>query len=178
MKQITDAMTFFYASGSTAVHSIKFDKGHIAVEWRDSRHLSEFFAYQQEVLDGRTDSWGGAVSWARSPGVQRSTVSVTSRANALKMFKKGELAYKETITGGCTKTGECKLRPLHFIPFECIRKNCKDLVVVQDKLALAISAQEAMVDSLREKQPDTPEYRFEEEVLQVLKTAHEEHATA
>lgn len=177
LKQITDEMAFFYASGSTAVHSLKFDKDHIAVEWRNNRHLSEFFAYQQEVLFGMKDTWGGAVAWAKSPGVQRSSVSVMARGEAMQMFKRGELAYKETITGGCTTTGECKLRPLNVISVECIRKNCKDLVVVQEKLALAIAAQKAVVTRLQEQQPETAEYRFEQEILSVLKTAYEEHAT-
>jgi len=177
LKQITDDMAFFYASGSTAVHSLKFAKDHIAVEWRNNRHLSEFFAYQQEVLFGMKDTWGGAVAWAKSPGVQRSSVSVMARGEAMQMFKRGELAYKETITGGCTTTGECKLRPLNVISVECIRKNCKDLVVVQEKLALAIAAQKAVVTRLHEQQPETAEYRFEQEILSVLKTAYEEHAT-
>jgi hypothetical protein len=38
----------------------------------------------------------------------------------LKRFQKGELAYRETILGGCVKIGDCDKNPLDILHVECL----------------------------------------------------------
>jgi len=43
--------------------------------------------------------FGGHAAWTQSRAVQASPVSVYSREKTVRMFEKGELAYRETAAG-------------------------------------------------------------------------------
>jgi hypothetical protein len=89
------------------------------------------------------------------------------------MFNKGELAYKETVLGGCASVEACKSSPLNWLPLECLEKNCKSLVVVPSKLARVVKSQERRVETLKTVAGDSVEYRIEKQALDNLLCAQQ-----
>ena len=82
----------------------------------------------------------------------------------IKRFKKGELAYKETPIGGCTKVGPCDELAIRFLDVDCI-SGCVNLVGKLSKLERVINAQSSLVSKLS---PNTIEWRMENSDLEVL----------
>jgi hypothetical protein len=89
------------------------------------------------------------------------------------MFKKGELAYRETVLGGCASIEACKSSPLNWLPLECLESNCKSLIVVPSKLQRVIKTQERQVAKLKEIGLDSVEYRMEKQALDNLLAAQQ-----
>jgi hypothetical protein len=87
------------------------------------------------------------------------------------MFKRGELAYRETVFGGCTNVGRCERSPLTPIRFECLLVNCPVQVVNLNKLRLVTRAQEAVVSRLGIASPGSVEHRIESAILRNLDAA-------
>ncbi|WP_242681744.1 hypothetical protein [Paraburkholderia hospita] len=56
-------------------------------------------------------------------------MSVYSREQTVRMFGKGELAYRETVLGGCASVEPCKSTPLDWMRLDCLESNCRNLVV-------------------------------------------------
>jgi len=111
----------YYARGSAfAKDFLTNDQSHFARDWRDAQGLSEYLAYAAQVLFSDERLFGGHVAWAKSGPVQNSPVSVYSREETVLRFKKGQLAYKETVLGGCASTEPCKSSPLNWLPLQCL----------------------------------------------------------
>jgi hypothetical protein len=100
-------------------------------------------------------------------------VSVYSREQTVRMFEKGELAYRETVLGGCASVEPCKSTPLDWMRLDCLESNCRNLVVVPSKLQRVIKAQKATVEKLRAVDGASVEYRIEAQTLQRLLDAQE-----
>jgi len=96
------------------------------------------------------------------------TVIIETREETIKRFKKGEIAYKETLLGGCTKLGACDQAALNWLDTNCLTKGCKNMVCNISKLDKVILAQENLVNSLDK---DTLEYRSEKADLDALTSA-------
>jgi hypothetical protein len=169
LQHLTKEMAEYYARGSEFATSLQFDKEHFATDWNASRALSEYLGYAMHVLLSDEKLFGGAASWAKSPAVVASPVSVYSREHAIQLFERGELAYKETILGGCTSTTQCSAAPLAVVPYHCVESNCKNLVVRQSKLEKVIETQELVVQRIGEHAPNSVEHRLELHGLEVLK---------
>jgi len=170
LQHLTKEMAEYYARGSEFAASMVFDQDHFASEWNAGRALSEYLGYVKTVLMSDERLFGGAASWARSPAVVASPVSVHSREHAVRMFERGEIAFKETVLGGCTNTERCSTAPLAVIPYQCLEGNCKNLVVRQSKLEEVIENQEIVVAKLGAVAADSVEHRLEAQGLEVLKT--------
>jgi|SRR5471030_2547549 len=89
------------------------------------------------------------------------------------MFGKGELAYRETVLGGCVSVEPCKSTPLDWMHLDCLESNCRNLVVAPSKLQPVIKAQQVMVGKLHAVDETSVEYRIEAQVLQRLLDARE-----
>lgn len=96
--------------------------------------------------------------------------TIVDRDTTLQRFKKGEIAYKETLLGGCTSTEPCKQTALKWINTECLENGCRNLVCKLSKLERVIAAQEKLVISLNK---DSVEYRTEKSDLDVLISARD-----
>jgi hypothetical protein len=94
---------------------------------------------------------------------------IFDRDITLKRFQKGELAYRETILGGCVKIGDCDKNPLDILHVECLTSHCKNLVGNQKKLERVIAAQTHWVEKLSKADPTSTEYRHEHSNLTTLK---------
>jgi hypothetical protein len=97
-------------------------------------------------------------------------VLLSDREATLRRFRKGEISYKETPIGGCTKVGECDQPALNWLHVDCLRDNCRNLVGNLTKLERVIVAQEKMLRALDQS---TIEYRTEKADLEVLVATRE-----
>lgn len=174
LQHITQEMTMYYARGSAfAKGFIDTDKTHFAKEWVETQGLSEYLAYAEQVLFSDERLFGGHAAWTQSRAVQASPVSVYSREQTVRMFGKGELAYRETVLGGCASVEPCKSTPLDWMRLDCLESNCRNLVVVPSKLQRVIKAQQVTVAKLRAIDKASVEYRIEAQTLQRLLDAQE-----
>ncbi|CAB3742284.1 hypothetical protein LMG22037_06590 [Paraburkholderia phenoliruptrix] len=174
LQHITQEMSMYYARGSAfAKGFIDTDKTHFAKEWAETQGLSEYLAYAGQVLFSDERLFGGHAAWTQSRAVQASPVSVYSREQAVRMFGKGELAYRETVLGGCASVEQCKSTPLDWMRLDCLESNCRNLVIVPSKLQRVIKAQQATVEKLRAADEASVEYRIEARTLQRLLDAQE-----
>lgn len=152
---------------------IDTDKTHFAKEWAETQGLSEYLAYAEQVLFSDERLFGGHAAWTQSRAVQASPVSVYSREQTVTMFEKGELAYRETVLGGCASVEQCKSTPLDWMRLDCLESNCRNLVVVPSKLQRVIKSQQATVEKLRAVDGASVEFRIEAQTLQRLSEAQE-----
>lgn len=171
LQHITEEMSMYYSAGFQRAASLVFDPDHFSHEWNSSKAESSYFGYVLGLLLNDDELFGGAATWARSEKVRESSVSVHSREHGLELFKRGEMAYRETPLGGCTATEECKTSPLAAIPYECLKTNCKNLAVFGKRLARVIESQEVVVAALALSDHGSVEYRLEAENLQTLLSA-------
>lgn len=169
LQHITNEMALYYARGSAfAKNLLADDEDHFAREWQDTKGLSEYLAYAEQVLFSDERLFGGHAAWAHSNAVKQSPVSVYSREEAIKMFNAGQLAYKETVLGGCASTEPCKTSPLDWLNLKCLEENCKNLVVVPSKLRRVTKAQQNRVAQLERVDAGSVEYRMERDILKAL----------
>jgi hypothetical protein len=174
LQHITQEMSMYYARGSAfAKGFIDTDKIHFAKEWAETQGLSEYLAYAGQVLFSDERLFGGHAAWTQTRAVQASPVSVYSREQTLRMFEKGELAYRETVLGGCASVEQCMSTPLDWMRLDCLESNCRNLVVVPSKLQRVIKVQQATVEKLRAVDEASVEYRIEAQTLQRLLDAQE-----
>jgi hypothetical protein len=176
LQHLTKEMSMYYARGSAfAQNLLGEDETHFAHEWNEAAGLSEYLGYAAEVLFSDEKLFGGHATWARSNAVIQSPVSVYSREQTIAMFEKGQMAYHDTVLGGCTSTEPCKSSPLNWLPVECLQSNCQNLVVVLSKLERVIKAQRRRVDRLQQVAKDSVELRIESDVLNTLLAAQSKH---
>lgn len=169
LKHITEAMSRYYARGSAyAANFINGDKDHFGVEWQATQSESSALSYILNVVLTDEMLFGGHAIWVQHHLKGQTGFVLADRAVTLKQFKKGELAYRETIIGGCVNTGVCDKVAVRWLHVDCIRDNCKNLVGSAPKLDRVIAAQQNMLERMDK---DTVEYRTEFEDLQTLTTA-------
>jgi hypothetical protein len=168
LQHLTQEMSMYYAKGSPFAETVLFDKDHFAVEWNASKVISDYLGYALNVLMSDERLFGGAAAWAASQAVKSSPVSVYSREHAVQMFKRGEIAFRETPIGGCTSTTQCDSSPFNPLPLECLESNCKNLVVSPRKLQRAVESQTILVQKLETASPNSVEYRMEKRGLEIL----------
>ena len=174
LQHITQEMSMYYARGSAFAEAfVNTDKNHFAKEWVEAQGLSDYLAYAEQVLFSDERLFGGHAAWMQSPAVQASSVSVFSREKTIRMFERGELAYRETVLGGCASVEPCTSMPLDWMRLDCLESNCRNLVVVPSKLQRVIKAQQATVGKLRVVDDSSVEYRIEAQTLQRLLDAQE-----
>ena len=168
LHHLTQEMSMYYAKGSPFAENVVFDKDHFATDWNASKAISEYLGYALNVLMSDERLFGGAAAWASSPAVKASPVSVHSREHAVQMFKRGEIAFRETPLGGCTSTSSCDSSPFNPLPLACLENNCKNLVVSPRKLQRAVDSQRVLVSKLATSAPNSVEYRIEQSGLEIL----------
>lgn len=168
LQHITNEMRAYYADGYSRAVNLVFDKDHFSHEWKAAKGESSYFGYVLGIVFSDDDLMGR--------GVERmaATVSSHSRQETLRLFERGELAYRETVLGGCASTEECKTRPLEPIPFDCLKSNCVNQIVFSRRLDHVIRSQETVVMTLGRSEPGSVEHRLEADHLRVLFRAREQ----
>ena len=166
LQHITDEMRAYYSDGFCRAVNLVFDKDHFSHEWRSAKAESSFLAYSLAILFSDDDLIGEV----GGKGAERmnAVVSTRSKAETLKLFRDGKLAYRENVLGGCTAVDGCDQPPLEPIPWECLEKNCTNAVVFTKRLQHLAQTQEQVVATLSQREPGGVEHRLEAAHLAVL----------
>lgn len=171
LQHVTNEMSLYYAKGSTyAKNFIGSDKSHFGVLWQETKSESAGLSYILNVLLSEDIVFGGHASWIKNKLRENDECVSFDREETLRQFKKGEIAYKETLLGGCVSTEPCKQSGLKWINTECLENGCKNLVCSLPKLERVIIAQEKLVNSLDK---NLVEYRTEKTDLEILISARD-----
>lgn len=169
LKHITDEMSMYYSKGSSYAKNLINQEDHFGKEWQDAQPVSSALSYISNVLLSEDTLDGGHGNWVEHRlKNNKNTVIMESREETIKRFKKGEMAYKETLLGGCTKVGSCDQPALNWLDTDCLTKGCKNMVYNVPKLEKVIIAQEKLVNSLDK---ESLEYRTENADLNALISA-------
>lgn len=172
LQHITSEMSSYYGRGSAfaAQFIVNGDREkHFGQEWQEAQPVSQYLSYAVHVLfSDETELFGVHPHWIKHRLKDENGMILLDREATLKRFQKGELAYRETLLGGCIKVGECDQNPLDLLHVECITTHCKNMVGHKRKLERVISAQQHLVDKLGVKNQASAEYRHEQANLSVL----------
>ncbi len=171
MQHLTEDMSRYYARGSSfAEDFIGDDKDHFGREWQATQPESAALSYFLNVLLTDDRLFGGHAHWVKHRLKGPEGVVIVDRDATMKRFKRGEMAYRETMLGGCTNTGSCDKPGVNWLDIECVRDNCKNLVGSVPKLDRVIVAQRRMLDGL---DPTTTEYHTDKADLDILIAARD-----
>lgn len=177
LQHITQEMSAYYARGSHFAKNFignDHEAKHFGEEWQETQPISQYLAYAAHVLlTDETDLFGVHPHWIATRLRNDEGVITVDRETTLKRFKKGEIAYRETLLGGCVKVGECDKNPLDILHVDCITSHCKNMVGSKKKLATVIAVQSSWVERLKLNEASSPEYRHEKKNLEILVTTLE-----
>lgn len=166
LQHITSEMTSYYTKGSSfAKDFFNNDKKHFGYDWQNSQFESASLSYIFNVLLSKDVLFGGHAHWVEHTLKDKNGEVLINREETMNRFKKGEISYKETIVGGCTKVGACNQKAVNWLQIDCLKDNCRHLVVNLTKLERVIKAQEKMISFL---DITSVEYRTEISHLDVL----------
>lgn len=172
LQHLTEEMSRYYAKGSAfAKDFIGEEKEHFGLEWQSTRPESEALGYILNILMSDDTLIGGHANWIQHRLKSADGTVLIDREATMHRFKKGEMAYKETLLGGCTNLGECDQVALKWLSVDCLRDSCKNLVCKLSKLERVVIAQERLVAAI---DPQSVEYRTEAADLEVLRGAMEQ----
>lgn len=171
LQHITIEMSHYYAKGSASAKNFIGDyKDHFGLEWQRAQPESAALSYVLNVLLSNDILFGGHANWVEHTLRDSEGLILVDRETTLRRFKRGEISYKETPIGGCTKVGECEHPVLNWLHVDCLKSNCRNLVGNLSRLERVIAAQDKMVKAL---DPGTIEYRIEKADLEVLVATRE-----
>ena len=179
LQHITEAMSRYYARGSSyAEDFIGDDKEHFGRDWQETQPESAGLSGTQRDSAGLsfilnvllTDDklFGAHVHWVKHRLKSPEGIILIDRETTKARFNKGEMAYRETLIGGCASTTSCDKPAINYLNVDCIRDNCSKLVGNVPRLERVIWAQQRMVSTL---DPESIEYRTERADLDVLTAA-------
>jgi hypothetical protein len=146
------------------------DKTHFGFEWQLAQPESAALSYIENVLNSREPQFGGHVAWLERRMQLGEATVIFNRDDTMKRFRKGEIAYRDTLLGGCVSTEGCAKVAVKWLPVDCIRDNCKNLVGSYSKLERVITAQRKMLNAI---EIGTVEYRTESDTLNALVKAYQ-----
>jgi hypothetical protein len=124
----------------------------------------------KNVLFSDVQLFGAHALWLKQRLKGPEGTVVLDRELTKRRFAKGELAYRDTLIGGCTNPETCDKPALNLLDVECLRDSCKHLVGDLSKLERVIVVQKRMVERL---DPTSVEHRTEKADLAVLESARD-----
>jgi len=168
LHHITESLPFYYCRGSSFARDLMDQSGHFGREYQKGQVESESLAYIRHVLMSDEPLFGGHGVWLENnTNHVGNIVSETTRTKVFQQVERGELAYKETMMGGCTEPGPCDKRALRST-VGCL--SCSRAIVKTRKLDLVIQAQAALVQELSD---ESVEWRTENQDLTELRAYRE-----
>lgn len=170
LQHITEEMSRYYARGSAfAADFLKGQKDHIGHDWQDAEPVSSALSYILNVVYSDEVLFGGHAQWVETHLRDAQGTVLLDREATIQRFKKGEMAYRETILGGCTNTVGCESAAINVLDIDCVG-GCRNLVGRLSRLERVITVQKRFVAAL---EPGTVEHATEAQDLQVLLEARE-----
>lgn len=170
LQHITEEMSRYYARGSVfAKNFIGKSKQHFGNEWQDTQPVSAFLGYLKHVLLSDDVLFGAHGNWIEHRLRDSEGIILVDREVTMRRFKNGEMAYRETLLGGCTTIDVCDKLPINWLNVHCV-DGCERFVGHLSKLEQVIVVQSNLVASL---DVSTPEYRSEKADLEILISARD-----
>ncbi|HOY23086.1 MAG TPA: hypothetical protein PK002_08015 [Cellvibrio sp.] len=162
LHHLFESQTFYYANGSGRANPFLKSNDSFASYFNQVKHEAEAFSFINEVINFDGMLFGASAGYAERNQVFYSTIRDEERTETVKRFKRGELAYTETLLGSCKTLEPCKSKALGSLT-ACL--SCKDADIKPLKLANAIRDQVQLVERLN---PDRLEFRTEIEELIIM----------
>jgi integrase len=170
LQHITEEMSRYYARGSIFAKQFIGDiKDHFGNEWQATHSESSALSYLLNVIYSDETLFGGHAHWVNHRARTDDGKFLVDRKTTMQQFKRGELSYRESPLGGCTKIGECEQTALKWLNTDCL-SGCKNLVGHLSKLERAIQAQQKL---LTELDSTSIQFRMENFDLDVMISARD-----
>lgn len=114
-KHLCAAMTSYYRRGST--FAINFldteDESHkdqlvFVDSVEKEQRVAQYLNFEENVIENQSNLWGGEGKRIKKAHERNQPlVIVSDREQTRKRFERGDMVYKESPLGGCTKLGSC-----------------------------------------------------------------------
>lgn len=142
-------MSIYYTKGfSTAKFLFSEQNPDLAEFFKAQKVNAEASFFLKDVIMEKAKLHGAAGIWhERNTKKGYVTNIVENFKETLTQMKQGLLSYKETILGGCFKTGECKERAHHNY-VTCV--DCSSACIKEKKLDQTILIQTKIIESIPE----------------------------
>lgn len=179
LQHLTAEMSTYYCRGSAFSQNFigektKTETKHFGSEWQEAQPVSQFLAYAASILlSDESKIFGGHVAWLKARSRDESGRILLDRAETLKSFKKGEMAYRPTPLGGCVNPGSCDKNPMIVLSLECLGTDCRHLIANKENITRMITAKTNKIRGLKLQDPLCAEIRIEEAELIVLQSGLE-----
>ncbi|WDH22459.1 hypothetical protein [Pseudomonas chlororaphis] len=168
LKHITEEMSRYYARGSSfAKDFIGEHKDHFGLEWQATQPESSALSYIMNVILTDEKLFGGHGVWIQQQSKSGRLLGF-DRDETIRRFNKGEMAYRESILGGCVSLEKCERVAIRWLHTPCITDNCKNLVGKVVQLDRVIEAQTNLIKLV---DLNSAEYRTESVALDALVSA-------
>lgn len=172
LQHITEEMTLYYCAGSSFAKDF-IGEGHVEKhfgnEWQEAQPVSMGLSYVKNVLMDFDDKFGPLASWLHHHGREDAANILIDRETTMKAMRKGQLAYRSTPIGGCSKTSRCETLPISTLHTECMATLCKHMIGSVTKVERLIEAKSVQVEKLRSAGPMSFEYKVENAELETLR---------
>jgi hypothetical protein len=172
LQHITEEMTLYYCAGSPFAKNFIGDghiEKHFGHEWQEVQPVSMGLSYIKNVLMGFDDKFGPLALWLHQHGRADGAEILIDRDMTMKAMKKGQLSYRPTPIGGCSKTSRCETLPISTLHTECMASLCKHMIGSVATVERLIDAKSAQVDKLKSGAPMSFEYKVENAELEALR---------
>ena len=164
LKHISREMTIYYSQATEGSDAYNHD---VSKFIRKIKHEADASAYLSDVLDSEEPLWGAHGRYIDKHNKSEESLKIfkQDRSKLVKMFRKGELAYKVTPLGACTTIAPCDKKAMREMA-ACI--SCDKAIIKSTKLDRVMDQQKLFVDELKNINPDSLEYRTELAELEAL----------
>ncbi|MFY4803622.1 hypothetical protein ACOTWC_06055 [Aliarcobacter butzleri] len=167
-KHLFKDMTYYYSNGAeNAKKLFKISDDHIANDIEKIKPEIIALKFMKDVFFSDEESFGGYGSFVeknlKKQIKDKNIYFLENREKTIKMFKKGEISYKESAVGGCFSNEECSFRMTRSF-IECFV--CNSSIIKKSKVKMVIENQEFFLDTL---EPNSVDYKNELYDLNLLK---------
>jgi hypothetical protein len=172
LQHITEEMTLYYCAGSPFAKDFIGEglmEKHFGHEWQEVQPVSMGLSYIKNVLMDFDDKFGPLTLWLHQHGRADGAEILIDRDMTMKAMRKGQLSYRPTPIGGCSKTSRCETLPISTLHTECMTSLCKHMVGSVAKVERLIDAKSAQVEKLKSGAPMSFEYKVENAELEALR---------
>lgn len=138
-------------------------------EWQEVQPVSMGLSYIKNVLMDFDDKFGPLALWLHQHGRADGAEILIDRDMTMKAVRKGQLSYRPTPIGGCSKTSRCETLPISTLHTECMASLCKHMIGSVAKVERLIDAKSAQVEKLKLGAPMSFEYKVENAELEALR---------
>jgi integrase len=175
LKHIFIEMSIYYTKGvsrSKDLLSLSPSRDHIINLIDEEKYEYDALQYTKDIILSDEDLFGAFGKFAEKNICQhkiqdKKNFVLQNRDKTIKMFKNGEIAFKNTPLGGCVAIEECDKRlAKSFI--ECF--SCAGGVIKKSKVDTVIHSQKEFIKTLNNK---SVEYRTEVNDLKILEEMRE-----